>query len=213
LQTEYSHCKFLATTIAAHDPRQPIQAEGHDATAVANLSFEVGELSYTAALSTKKELRALLETVGDADAIATFRQESETHRTVDEAEVLTFIRLLSLLATDGMSGYAAIPVMLPLVSERGEGGYAGATESLRIADSLALAYRARELFSRIVPFAIRDTQDLLNAKFAVMQALAEDEDNETSDERLIALLDQFVIGCDLLLATAPADKKMPLTSD
>jgi hypothetical protein len=209
LQSEFSHCNFLARTMAAYEPRQSIQPEGHAATPFAKLSFDVGESSFTAILSTKKELRALLETVGDADAIAAFRREVAGRSTVDEAEVLIFIRLLSLLATDGKSGYAAIPVLLPLIFERTVAEYAASTESLRIADALALAYRARELFRRIAPFAIDDTQDLLNAKLAVMQALAERKDSELADEQLIELLDRFVTGTDLLLG----EKKMPLTKD
>jgi hypothetical protein len=213
LQTEFSHCKFLETTMAAYQPPRPISAEGDAAMSVANLSFEVGESSYTAILSNKKELRALLETIGDADAITAFKRENATRSSGDEAEVLNFIRLLSLLATNGKSGYAAIPVLLPLVSERTDDESVATPEPLRIADALALAYRTRELFRRIVPFAIRDTHDLQHAKVAVMHAVAADGARATTEQALLQLLDRFVIGSDLLLATSLADEKMPPIND
>jgi hypothetical protein len=210
LQTEFSHCKFLATIIPSDDKRPPEQASEHPDTGFGNVSFNVGARPYTAVLSTKRELRALVETVGDVDAITAFRRQVTGPSTADEAEVLIFVRLLALLATDGNSGYAAIPVLFPLLQERADNGYASTTDSLQIADALELAYQAREQFCQIVPFAIRDTEDLLNAKLAVMQSLA---DFGTADERLTSLLYQFVSGSDLLLATPLATEKMPPIND
>jgi hypothetical protein len=124
----------------------------------------------------------------------------------DEAEVLRFIRLLSLLATDGKSGYAAIPVLLPLLSEGADEHPTAETRPVPVADALDLAYRVREAFRLIVPFPIRDTDELLRAKLAVTQALAKGGEYLAGDERITSLLDQFVIGSDLLLAAAIAEQ-------
>ncbi len=124
LQTEFSHCRFLGALQATEEPRVAVQAGEHADTLVARLSFDVGMRTYTATLGTKEELRALLEAVGEVDAISMFRQQIPRTSAVDEAEVLRFVRLLSLLATDGKSGYAAIPVLFPLLSEgAGRGTY------------------------------------------------------------------------------------------
>jgi hypothetical protein len=191
LQTEFSHCRFLATAA--------VQAPGNN-----GLSFDVGRRSYTATLRTKQELRALLEAIGEVDAVSMFTQQMPSRDARDEAEVLRFIRLLSLLATDGKSGYAAIPVLFPLLSEGADDVNAAETGSLRIADALDLAYEVRAAFRRIVRFPIRDTEELQDAKLAVMKALAEGGDYLATDERISALLDQFVNGSDLLLAGSVA---------
>ena len=213
LQTEFSHCRFLATLQALEGTRLPVQAGKHADTVVANLSFDVGMRSYTAILGTKEELRALVETVGEVDAVTMFRRQMPGRSAFDEAEVLRFIRLLSLLATDGQSGYAAIPVLFPLLSEGADEVHSAETESLRIADALDLAYQARDAFRQIVPSSIRDTDELLSAKLTVMKALAKGGDYHAADDRITSLLDQFVNGADLLLATTIAQEKMPLTKD
>ncbi len=46
-----------------------------------------------------------------------------------------------------------------------------------------------------------------------MDALAEGGDYRGKDERIMALLEQFVNGSDLLLAPTIAQAKMPLTRD
>jgi hypothetical protein len=213
LQTELSHCNFLAKTMATYPSPQSVQVAQHDATSFTKVSFDAGQFSFTATLRTEKELRALLETVGDADAIAAFRKEFAGASTVDEAEVLSFVRLLSLLATDGRSGYAAIPVLLPLIFDQDVDEYVASTETLRISDALTLAYRARASFGRIAPFAIRAPQDLMRARSAVMQALAEGKDTDLTDQRVRTLFDRFVTGAEFLLASTSEDEKVPLIVD
>ncbi len=213
LQTEFSHCRFLAALQASEETRLPVQAGILADTVVTSLSFDVGMRTYTATLSTKEELRALVETVGEVDAVAMFRQQMPGRSALDEAEVLRFVRLLSLLATDGQSGYAAIPVLFPLLSEDADKVYTAKTESLRIADALDLAFQAREAFRQIVPSPIRDTDELLGAKLTVMTALAKGGDYQAADDRITSLLDQFVNGSDLLLATTIAQEEMPLIKD
>ncbi len=213
LQTEFSHCRFLATVKAPKETRLPEQAGKRTDEMAAELSFDVGMRTYTAILGTKEELRALVETIGEVDATTMFRQQMPGHSPRDEAAVLRFIRLLSLLATDGKSGYAAIPVLFPLLSEGAVEVHPAGTEALRIADALDLAYQVREAFRQIVPFPIRDTDELLSAKLTVMRALAEGGDYQAADERIRSLLDQFVNGSDLLLATTIAQAKMPPIKD
>jgi hypothetical protein len=202
LQTEYSHCRFLATVRAPEKFHLPAEAGEQADTVIASLSFNVGMRTYTANLGTKQELRALVEAVGEVDAINKFTQQMPSRSATDEAEVLRFTRLLSLLATDGKSGYAAIPVLLPLLSEGADEHPTAETRSVPVADALDLAYRVREAFRLIVPFPIRDTNELLRAKLAVTQALAAGGEYLAGDERITSLLDQFVIGSDLLLAAA-----------
>lgn len=211
LQTEFSHCRFLAAMNAAAAGRAPI-AKRTGASTTVTLPFSVDLRNYTAVLGSKEELRALVETVGEVDAIARFRQQVPGGLVRDEADVLGFIRLLSLLATHGKSGYAAIPVLYPRLNGSNDNLHDDAPASLRIADALDLAYRARDAFRRIVPFAIRDTDELLNAKLAVMEALAEGSDG-LADERIVSLLEGFVTGADLLLVTTVAQEKMPLIVD
>jgi hypothetical protein len=212
LQTEFSHCRFLGAIRAAAESRRPGPAGRHAETGSAILSFTVGARRFNAVLSSKEEFRALLETVGEVDAVTTFREQMPRRRAVDEAEVLCFIRLLSLLATDGRSGYAAIPVLFPLLSAVGADGHTAEAESLLIVDALELAFEVRDVFRQIVPFEIRSLGELLNAKLAVSQAL-EDGAHQEEDVRVTALLEQFVAGSDLLLATTIAQEKMPLTKD
>jgi hypothetical protein len=211
LQTEFSHCRFLATIKAGEATRQPMPADRHAGAAAVSFPFSVDLRSYIAVLGNKEELRALVETVGEVDAIAKFRQQVSPQPARDEAEVLSFVRLVSLLATDGRSGYAAIPVLYPMLSESADEERTAESESLRIADALDLAYRARDVFRQIVPFGIRDTDELLSAKLTVMKALAEGSD--IPDDRIASLLEQFVTGADLLLATTLAQEKMPLIGD
>lgn len=200
LQTEFSHCRFLATVQALKGPRLPEQAARSGDTGVATLSFDVGLRTYTAMLGSKEELRALVETVGEVDAVSMFSQQMPGGSARNEVEVLRFIRLLSLLATDGKSGYAAIPVLFPLLSEDN----IISKESLRISDALDLAYQVREAFRKIVPYPIRDTDELLSAKLTVTNALAAGGDFHAADERISSLLNQFVDGSDLLLTATAA---------
>jgi hypothetical protein len=202
LQTEFSHCRFLATAAVQAPEKSSLPAEAREraGTAMVRLSFEVGSRTYTATLGTKQELRALVEAIGEVDAISMFTQQMPGRGARDEAEVLRFIRLLSLLATDGKSGYAAIPVLFPLLVEGADDANAAGTGSLRIADALNLAYEVRAAFRRIVRFPIRDTEELHDARLAVMKALAEGGDYVATDERISSLLDQFVNGSELLLA-------------
>lgn len=205
LQTEISHCRFLAAMRTSR--ATPLQQAGHAGPAAVSLPFRAAARRYTAVLHNKEELRALLETVGEIDAIATFRRQMPK-RPRDEADVLGFIRLLSLLATDGRSGYAAIPVLYPMLTES---AHAATPEALHIADALAMAYELRTAFRRIVPFAIHDTEALLRAKLNVMEALA--GGGRVADDRTATLLEQFVTGADLLLVTSVAHEKMPLIGD
>jgi hypothetical protein len=206
LQTEFSHCRFLATaTVQAPErTRPPAQPGDRAPAAVAHVTFEVGRRTYTATLGTRQELRALLEAIGEVDAVSVFKQQVPRRGARDEAEVLRFIRLLSLLATDGKSGYAAIPVLFPLLSGGADDLDSARIETLQVADALALAYEVRAAFRRIVPFPIRDTDALQSANLAVMKALSEGGENAAVDERISSLLDQFVIGTDLLLAATVA---------
>jgi hypothetical protein len=208
LQTEFSHCRFLAAVQAPETIRLTTEAGERTGTVTAQLSFAVGMRSYTATLGTRQELRALLEAVGEVDAISMFTQQMPSRSATDEGEVLRFTRLLSLLATDGKSGYAAIPVLFPLLSEGADEVPSAETKSVRVADALELAYQVREAFRLIVPFPIRDTDELLRAKLAVMQALAAGGEYVAGDERITSLLDQFVTGSDLLLAAAIAEQAM-----
>lgn len=210
LQTEFSHCRFLAT-IRAAEPGVPLRANQPTDVAGASVTFDVGDRSYTAILGTRDELRALLETVGEVDATAQFRQQMPDRDGLDEADVLSFVRLLSLLATDGKNGYAGIPVLFPLLNEQADGMRDADRATLRIADALDLAYRVRAAFREIVPFPIRDTNDLLDAKLAIMETLAYGGHHRSTDERV--LLERFVSESDLLLTTTVARQKMPLTSD
>jgi hypothetical protein len=204
LQTEFSHCRFLAMVGGPEKIRLTAESGARPDTVSAHLSFDVGMRTYTATLGTKQELRALLEAVGEVDAISMFTQQMPSRSATDEAEVLRYTRLLSLLATDSKSGYAAIPVLFPLLSEGADEFPAAGTRSVPVADALDLAYRVREAFRLIVPFPIRDTDELLRAKLAVMQALAAGGEYLAGDERIRSLLNQFVNGSDLLLAAAIA---------
>lgn len=217
LQTEFSHCRFLATLGAADETLLPVAGElpGVSGPAPARLSFTLGTRSWSADLNSADELRALVETVGDVDAIAAFRREMRSTGTADEAEVLAFIRLLSLFATRGSNGYAAVPVLFPLLSGSGDGAQAERLQAgpLQVADALSLAYAARAAFLDIVPFPIRTPEDLLGARLAVMEALAEGGVCRAGDERVKALLDRFVTGADLLLPTLLAQEKTPPIGD
>jgi hypothetical protein len=209
LQTEFSHCRFLSSIRAATGTELSTGSGASAGIPQTRLSFVVGERNYTATVRSKEELRALLETVGEVDATAMLRQQSPgggalNEAPFDEAQVLSYIRLLSLLATDGKNGYAAIPVLFPLLSNGTDTPATAANGSLQIADALDVAYRARDEFRQLVPFPIRDSADLLSAKLTVMQALAERDISPTGDVRVKALLDRFVIGADLLLVTTLA---------
>jgi hypothetical protein len=213
LQTEYSHCRFLASIKKADEPALAARAGGRGDTTLATLSFTVGVRPYTAILGTKEELRALLETVGDIDAIAMFKRQRADRSPVDEADVLRFVRLLALLGTDARNGYAAIPVLLPLLNDDAEGVNNADVVSFRIADALELAYEARAAFRRTVPFSIRDTGQLHNARLAVARALAAGGEYRAVDRRIRSLLHQFVAGSNLLLATTVETERMPPTND
>jgi hypothetical protein len=225
LQTEFSHCRFLATLGAADEARLPVAGElsGASGPAPARLSFTLGTRRWSADLNSADELRALVETVGDVDAIAAFRGEMRSAGPADEADVLAFIRLLSLFATRSSNGYAAVPVLFPLLSGSGDDESGGQAQGLRmqplqaaplqVADALALAYEARAAFLDIVPFPVRTPDDLLGARLAVMQALAEGGVYRAGDERVEALLHRFVTGADLLLPTLLAQEKTPLIGD
>lgn len=209
LQTEYSHCRFLATIRAATEPVAPVQLGWQEESTLARLTFNVGERPYTAMFGSTEELRALVETVGDIDAIAAFRQRMATPGTFDEAEVFIFIRLLSLLTTDGKSGYAAIPVLYPLLSRASNDESPGGAATLRVAEAMEHSFLARAAFREIVPFAIRDRDDLLHARAAVMRALSEDRQFQAADQRVTSLLARFVTGSGLLLESTYANEKMP----
>ncbi|HEX5789440.1 MAG TPA: hypothetical protein VFY03_14745 [Woeseiaceae bacterium] len=225
LQTEFSHCRFLATLGTADETRLPVAGElaGVAGPAPARLSFTLGTRSWLADLNSADELRALVETVGDVDAIAAFRSEMGSAGPTDEADVLAFIRLLSLFATRGSNGYAAVPVLCPLLigsEDDVSGGQAERPQPrdlqrgpLQVADALALAYAARTAFLDIVPFPIRTPDDLLGARLAVMEALAEGRVHRVGDERVDALLHRFVTGAELLLPTLLAQEKTPPIGD
>lgn len=193
LETEFSHCRFLSTLSAVDDI--------DSITGVAGISFRVGLNDFSASVRSRKELRAVVETVGEIDAVRSFRKRWPASDSPDEADVLCFIRLLSLLASDSSYGYEAIPVLFPLLSATRENS--GDSAALLVVDALHLAYELRVLFQELVPFPIDNTDDLRNAKLSVMRALAADVGAELRiDTQVSSLLQQFVVGSDLLLATA-----------
>lgn len=213
LQTEYSHCRFLASLRTEAAARVPVHEQHDEDAGVVRFSFVVGSRKRAACLTTKEELRAVLETVGDVEATSRFRGTTFGRPRADEAEILAFARLLALLATDGKNGYAAIPVLYPLLDGDADGVDDAEAACLPVADALQLAYRARAVFRRVVPFAVRDNESLLMAKLAVMQALSEADGGAASDARLTGLLNRFVSGADLLLAPTVAYEKMPPVND
>lgn len=213
LHTEYSHCRVLATIRSVEGSSVRVRTGEQDGERIRSLTFKVGTRACTANLSTKEELRALVETVGDVDAIAGFNDLDRGGRSATEVEVFVLARLLSLLATDGNNGYAAIPVLAPLLAEVAGDANGAQPFELLVADGLNLAYKVRKQFRRHVPFAIRDTQDLLTAQQIIMRLLSEDGVLLATDPRLRALLQQFVTGVELLLAPPVAEKRMPPIRD
>jgi hypothetical protein len=162
-----------------------------------NISFRVGPRNFRVHVGSRDELRAIVETVGEIDAISAFRKQWPANGIADEADVLRYVRLLSLLATDSKNGYGAIPVLFPLLNSTGE--YPDPSGSLEVSDALELAYRLRAVFRENVPIDIRDTDDLLRAKQSVMQAQADNVAFGPADAQIHGLLRQFVVGSDLLL--------------
>lgn len=214
LQTEYSHCRFLAAMQAEEYGSDQLPAAARGENGALHLSFQSGVESKTACVSRKEELRALLEALGDVDAVSMYRSSGYGHGSADEANVFGFARLLALLATDGKSGYAAIPVLYPLLDDHANQEYEATAGCLQVADALVLAYKARAAFRQLVPFAIGDAESLLAAKLNVMAALSEEaEYSGAADERLTALLERFVTDADLLLSPTLAYEKMPPVKD
>ncbi|HNP36416.1 MAG TPA: hypothetical protein PKK10_11240 [Woeseiaceae bacterium] len=202
LQTEFSHCRFLRTVSAAEGPAVSDRLGGFDRRNVPNIAFRVGRQNYNAFVGSTDELRAVLETVGDIDAIMSFRTQWPIDQTVSEADVLCFVRLLSLLATESQNGYSAIPVLFPMLSAPGE--QSGHPVLLTVGDAMEVAYRLRATFREWVPYGIHDTNDLLRAKLSVMQGLADATTASRIDAEVSNLLEQFVIGSDLLLTPKAA---------
>lgn len=198
LQTEFSHCNFLTTAralavdVAAHYPDP-------------NIAFHLDSRSLEAIVGSRDELRALVETVGEIEAIRSFRDKWPASGDADEADVLSFLRLLSLLATDSKNGYGAIPVLFPLLA--GGGMDAAPTASLAVADALELAYQARAAFRKLVPYRIHDAGDLWRAKLLVRNALTGVAAHSPIDTQITDLLQQFVDGADLLLAAVTPKQK------
>jgi hypothetical protein len=212
LQTEYSHCRFLAAFWAVDGTGVRFHADEYQGKRLAHFSFEVGSRSYTACVGTRDELRALLEVLGDVDAISRVRGEESGRNSADETEVFSFARLLALLATDSKNGYAAIPVLYPMLN--GQDDVHNAERGcLPIADALKLAYKAREAFRQLVTFSISDVETLSTAKLTVMRALSDDSYLLTAGEQLTAILHRFVTGADLLLAPTLAYGRMPPVND
>ena len=209
LQTEFSHCHFLATMRkAGADVDLPTAVRSTPRRSV-RLSFDVGTRTMTAIVTTRDELRALVETVGDLDAGRAFRADASQRVATDEAAILGYVRLLALLATDSDSGYAAIPVLRTLFAERLAAGSDVDATPFSVADALAVAFAARAAFREIVPFPVRNSDDLLGAKLAVKRALGDDALLHVGNDRLIGLLDDFVSGAELLLQPTYAHEKMP----
>jgi hypothetical protein len=200
LQTEFSHCRFLRTARGV----QTSAPAGYQGQAVPNISFRLDSRNLDASVGSRDELRALVETVGEIEAIVAFRSRWPANGVADEADVLCFLRLLSLLATDSRNGYGAIPVLFPLLANGGMD--AAPIASLAVADALDLAYRSRAVFRELVPYRIHTVGDLSRAKLSVQNALSGISVQTPIDAQIADLLQQFVDGADLLTATTQTQK-------
>lgn len=208
LETEYSHCRFLASLAATG---MPADHGAQSESVSARLRFSVATQPYTATVGNRRELRALLETVGDVEAVTRFRTQMADGTSRDEADVLMYLRLISMLATDGRYGYAAIPVLFPALTGDADGGQLAERAPVSVSDALTVAYRARSAFRTIVPFRLRHPEDLLRAQFIVADALADAD--AAIDGPVRSLLERFVVGADILLPPRVAQQKMPLIED
>jgi hypothetical protein len=205
LQTEFSHCRFFAGLGLGREAvaRAPLT---HGAErGKRRIAFTVDGQGYMAAVDSRDQFRAIVETVGDVEAIRAFRAKWPGNDVPDEVDVLRYLRLLSLLATDGRNGYGAIPVLRPVFSTPAEAG--PDPLSVPVAESLDLAYRLRARFRKLVSFPLRDIDDLRRANQLVSRALENPEPVELMDSRIANLLEQFVTGTDILLAADPPTRK------
>lgn len=91
--TELSHCGFLA-----HGIEHP---------------------GLRGAIDSAYALRALLESIGDYEATALFREEQPARPGPDEADLLFAARVLSLFLSERAGPYAAVPPMMALLQAHG----------------------------------------------------------------------------------------------